>query len=382
MRAAYFDCIGGISGDMAIAAFLDAGLAMRSLKNNWDKLDLGDYRAQIQKVKRGHSTCTRLNIIFKEQKRFKKPQGLINALRKSRLSPAVKKDALEILEELIAAEEKVHNQKRSRLHLHQLADADTILDAVGIAAALNEFKIERSFVSAINLANAAPATLNILKGFPVSFKNADYETVTPTGAAIIKALVKRPLPLPEIAIEQVGCGAGASDSKVQPNVLRVVIGSLAALGYQRDWVYVIQSAIDDMLPLAYEHIFGKLLKRGALDAYVEPIQMKKNRPGILLTVIAPEFLLGEISKIIFEETTTFGIRYHRTERLKLKRRIIKVDTAYGTLPVKVGYLNSKPQVVSPEYQDCKKTALKHRTRFLEVYESAKQAAASSLRRKR
>ena len=259
---------------------------------------------------------------------------------------------------------------------------DSIIDIIGAAISINKLKIERVYSSILPLGRGtvntrggilplpAPATVELLKGFPVKLGRETNELVTPTGAGIVTALAHHG-EVPEMRIESIGYGAGSRGSDDVPNMLRVIIGQTCE-DYIADSVTALEANIDDMLPLNYEHLFKKLFDAGALDVYLTPIQMKKSRPAVLLTVLFEEHLIDRVTGIIFSETTTFGVRYHREVRKKLNRRIVKVKTKYGECRVKIGESNGVIKSISPEYEDCKDIAERKDIPFRKVYDEVKK----------
>lgn len=370
MKIAYFDCLSGISGDMTVAAFLDAGLGLPTLKKGLKRLGLKGYDISSRKVTKSGLSGTKFDVRIKERRRplcvtYKDVRSLIN---KSRLANEVKKIAQLIFEKLAKAEAKVHNEHREKIHFHEIGDIDSIVDIVSTAIAVTEMGIERFYCLNLNLGIGnissrhgvlplpAPAVLEMLKGKPVSFLNADYELVTPTGAAILTALVEDFTERPAINPVRIGYGAGTFSPKEMPNLLRVILGDSSQTDFLCDTVCVMETNIDDASPLVYEYLIERLFEEGALDAYLTPIYMKKARPAVVLTVLTKGQLLDKLAALIMRETTTSGIRYYTAERRKLDRIIKTVDTKYGRVRVKVNTGPVGIRTVSPEYEDCKRIA--------------------------
>jgi len=240
--------------------------------------------------------------------------------------------------------------------------------------ALLRLKVGRGFAESQHgkLPVPAPATLALLKGIDLEFTTFPYELITPTGAAILVTLCSSFGEVPAVKISRIGYGAGSRDLAEMPNLLRVLIAE-ATLPFEQDTITVIQTNIDDLPPISYERLFERLLQRGALDVYITPIQMKKSRPGVLLTVLCEIHLKGAMASIIFDETTTFGMRFHEVDRYKLERKVNKVKTKYGAIRIKVGRSPEGIKTVSPEYEDCKKIASRFTLPLHKVYEEAKIA---------
>ena len=384
MKIAYFDCFSGISGDMTLGAFLDAGLNPRALKRELGKLKLSGYEIRTRRVRRGSITGTKFDCILKPSRSARHGHAtlkhILSLIQRSALSKSVKERACGIFLTLGRAEGRIHGSRLESVHFHEVGNLDSIVDIVGTAIAADELGIER-FYSAhppLGMGRIAtqagvmpvpsPAALEILKGVPIRASNAESELVTPTGASILRTLVSSFGPMPSMRVDRIGYGAGSADPEEMPNMLRMVIGSSGGT-YKTDSVILLETNIDDMSPQALGDLLQRLPEEGVLDAYITPVQMKKSRPGFLLSVLCEERLLEKIAGMIFEETTSIGIRYNRIERLKLERRIVKIDTKYGKVRVKFS-----GDTVSPEYEDCAVIARKRRIPFKEVYDEAKRHA--------
>jgi uncharacterized protein (TIGR00299 family) protein len=385
MKILYLDCFSGISGDMVLGALIDSGLKIDILRKELAKLGLKGYRITAKKVMRGGLAGTKFDVLLDtkvKSRHSKSLKEILNLIDNSALEPRVKKLSKDIFHNLAKAETRVHAEPGENLHFHELGDIDSIIDIIGAAISINKLKIERVYSSILPLGRGtvntrggilplpAPATVELLKGFPVKLGRETNELVTPTGAGIVTALAHHG-EVPEMRIESIGYGAGSRGSDDVPNMLRVIIGQTCE-DYIADSVTALEANIDDMLPLNYEHLFKKLFDAGALDVYLTPIQMKKSRPAVLLTVLFEEHLIDRITGIIFSETTTFGVRYHREVRKKLNRRIVKVKTKYGECRVKIGESNGVIKSISPEYEDCKDIAERKDIPFRKVYDEVKK----------
>ena len=389
MRIAYFDCFSGISGDMAIAAFLDAGLNFNTLSAELKKLKLKGYRLKSSKVMRGSIAGTKFDCISDTKSHGHEHRSLkeiMSIIGKSALSDRVKSIAKNIFTAIGEAEARIHGiDKKDDLRLHELGDIDSIVDIVGVAIAIDKLGIDeirasninmgRTFVRARhgNLPIPGPAALELLKNVPVSISNIDAELVTPTGAGILKALSKSFGEMPRMKISSIGYGAGSHDIEGMPNMLRVMVGE-AVSAFETDKVFVVETNIDDMNPQHFEYLFEKLFKEGALDAYTTSIQMKKTRPAFKLTVISEPADLERISSVILKETTTIGLRFYEAGRFKLTRKITKVRTKYGDVRMK---FTSGPDSIAkamPEYEDCARLAREKQVPLRVVYDEARAAA--------
>jgi uncharacterized protein (TIGR00299 family) protein len=385
MKIAYFDCHSGISGDMTAAAFLDAGLELSFLKKRLALLGLKGYSLAAFKKSCHGIAGTKFQVRVSDKRHLERSsyKDIKNIINKSRLDVKTKSIALSIFETLAGAEAKVHGIPKANIHFHEVGDLDSIIDIVSTAIAVTEFGIEKFYCLNLKAGKGsvatrhgdfplpAPATLQMLKGRPVLFSDIEQELITPTGAAILTTLVKDFGARPLINIETVGYGAGSYDIKNQPDMLRLIIGNPEKETLAQDRITVIETNIDDMSPVYYEHLMDKLFKMGALDVYLTNVYMKKTRPGILLTVLARGDLLDVLAKAIMRETTTSGVRYYTAERKILDRTIKVIKTKYG--PVRVKF-NSGPdgiRTVSPEYEDCKKIAEKTSLPLKAVFDEAR-----------
>jgi len=384
MRIAYFDCFSGVSGNMILGAFLDAGLDCAYLKNQLKKLGLKGYELKIKSIKKSEFPVTEFNVelnnskgIDHSRKTLAYIQGIIN---RSSLNDNVKNLSCTIFENLAEAEAKAHGCKKSEIHFHEIGDTDSIIDIAGAAIALDYFKIENVYSSPINigsgiikmahgvLAVPAPVTTVMLKGVPVYSSGEDFELATPTGVAVLKTICDKFGPLPFMKIEKTGGGWGSFNTVKHPNILRVFLGdSSAGNNYETDKMVVVETNIDDMNIVGTEMIFERIFKAGAVDVYFAPVYMKKTRMGILLTAITEMKNLEKVLETIYKETTTFGIRTYEVVRYKLPRSINKTETGYGKTRLKIGVLNNEIITASPEYEDIKKISLEKKLPFRKIY---------------
>lgn len=387
MRIAYLDCFSGISGDMTIAAFIDAGLKLSALSHELKKLNIGGYRLEKSRVRRGEIYGTKFNCIKTRKYRGHRSLGSITALiDKSSLSMHVKTIAKDIFDNIGRAEAKIHRVGRDKdVWLHELGDIDSIIDIVGVAVALDLLGIDEVYASTINMGRTVaktahgvlpmpgPAVLELLRGVSVKIIDVDAELVTPTGAGILKTLSRGFGEMPLLSISDIGYGAGSKEICSFPNMLRVIIGESAA-SFKADAVVVIETNIDDMNPQCVEYVFEKLFSMGALDVFSTAIQTKKGRSALKLTVICERMDIRKMSSVIFSETTSIGVRFHEVERFKLKRKIVKTKTEYGEVPVKISSGPDGVMTISPEYDDCRKIARSKNIPLRIVLDKAKEAA--------
>lgn len=383
MRIAYFDCFSGISGDMILGALVDMGLDIDYLRKEFKKLSISGYDVMAKKVEKNHIYGTKVDIIVKDKQTHRNLRDINKIIDDSTLDGKVKELSKKIFLRLAKAESKVHNVDINKIHFHEVGAIDSILDVVGASIGLKKLNIKKVYSSYLPLGTGfvkcshglipipAPATAQLIRGIPAYSTNVNGELVTPTGAAIITTLTNNFGKMPLMSIDKVSYGAGKSNFE-QPNLLRVFTGKLInESDYAGDVTNVIETNIDDMNPEYYEYITQKLFKCGALDVFFTNIWMKKNRPSVKLSVICPLEKTDRLIDIIFNETTTFGVRVYKTKRRKLSVQRKKVKTKYGEINIKIGKLNNKIKTISPEYEDCKRIAEKNDMPLKDVYDLAK-----------
>jgi uncharacterized protein (TIGR00299 family) protein len=394
-RVLYFDCFSGISGDMILGALIDVGLDLHKLQSEINKLGLEGWHLEVKKTSRQGLTGTRVRVITEDTEVSRKVIELVDIVENSSLDEQVKKKSKAILERLGEVESKVHGEPISNLHLHELGSIDTIIDIVGAITGIRILEIDRIYSSAIPIGKGfvyshhgplpipAPATIELLASAkaPIYRKDIEAELVTPTGAAILTQLVDGFGDMPKMQLECIGYGAGENEL-VLPNLLRVFIGTQTSDIITNDYIQesctVIEANIDDMNPELYSYLMEKLFQIGVLDAYMVPIYMKKNRPGVLLGVITREDTAEAVADLVLRETTTLGVRIQDASRKILPREEIQVPTRFGDIKVKVARVSGKIINISPEYQSCKAFAEKHGVPLKEVYQEALRAALSQL----
>jgi pyridinium-3,5-bisthiocarboxylic acid mononucleotide nickel chelatase len=379
MRIAYGDLIGGASGDMFVAALLDLGLPLDTLKLELKKIPSLEYRLEVG-AKRIHAIrATRFRVRTQKKEPERRWAEIRRLIYKSPLEPPVKERGVEIFARLAEAEAKIHRVTPERVHFHEVGATDSIVDILAVAIAVHHLKIESFHFSRIPLGRGVvrsrhgplplpgPATLELLKGLPVQWLDLDAETVTPTGAAIIVTLGSHFGATPPMTVEKIGYGAGEKDFADRPNVLRLVLGRDES-AYEEDEMLVIETNIDDMNPEFYDYVFDRLFAAGARDVSLSPLQMKKNRPATLLRIIAEPALREKLDEIIFQETSTIGIRYHPVKRVILKRTASTVKTKFGTIRVKIIEQPDGTKRASPEYDDLKRIASAKKVPLKDLYD--------------
>jgi len=384
MKTLYFDCFSGISGDMIIGALLDLGLDFEHLKKELKKLNIEDYKIYSKKIVKNGITATKFYVIENKhhkhhhhERNIKEINSIIN---KSKLNNEIKNKIKKIFLKIAAAEAKVHKTSINKVHFHEIGAIDTIIDIAGAVIGLDKLKVEIIHCSKLNTGTGfvsfshgkflipAPATAEMLKDVPIYHNNIKFELVTPTGAAIISTLSENFGEMPAMQLEKIGYGAGTKDLQ-QPNVLRVFYGELDEdFRDFDDKIMIMETNIDNMNPEVFPYIVERLMENGALDAYTEPINMKKNRIGIKITVLCDKNNIDKLSKIIFEETSTLGIRIFPAGRKKLEREIKTIKTRYGNIRVKISKLNNKIKNINPEYEDCVRIARKYKIPLRKIYE--------------
>jgi uncharacterized protein (TIGR00299 family) protein len=378
---AYFDCFSGISGDMITGALLDAGLPLSKLENELKKLPLKGYRISSKKVRRQGFNGTKFTVeVGTERQRKKGLKNILALIEESKLATDIKEESIKIFQRLGEAEAKIHGEAVKDIHFHEIGDTDSIIDVISAVAALKILGVKTVISSRIPVGSGwaktahglipvpSPATLELLRGTPFFQKDVPFEISTPTGVAIITTLAENFTIIPLMKVDTIGYGAGTKDIKNHIGLLRVLLGkSLPA--YERDEVIIIDTNIDDLNPQLYEYLMEKLFKEGAIDVFLTPVHMKKGRPGTVLSVVSEKGKVDELTKIIFTETTSLGVRKYSVERVKLPRQIKKVKTKYGTIRVKVSNYDGIGKI-SPEYEDCKKAAAAKKISFLKVYDEA------------
>jgi len=389
MKTLYFDCFSGISGDMIIGALLDLGLDFKFLEKELRKLNIKGYRIKARKVIKKGISATKFDVVESHshhgnhndhhERNFNEINSIIN---KSKLDKNTKSTIKKIFYKIAAAEAKVHRTLINKVHFHEIGAIDTIIDVAGAVIGLNKLGIEKVYSSKLNVGTGfiefshgkwpipAPATAEILKNIPVYHNNTKAELVTPTGAAIITALAESFGEMPAMKLEKIGYGAGTRDLQ-QPNVVRAFYCELdESISKFDDYISIMETNIDNMNPEIFPYVIERLMENNALDAYTEPIDMKKNRIGIKITVLSYKNNVDKLSKILFEETTTLGLRIFPAGRKKLERGIRTIKTKYGKIKVKASKLDGKTRNMTPEYEDCVKIAKKFKIPLKRVYEEA------------
>jgi uncharacterized protein (TIGR00299 family) protein len=384
MKLAYFDCFSGISGDMTLGALVDAGCDVEHLRAELRGLQMPDWELSAEKVWKNGMAATYVKVKSADQQKHRSLSTILEILEKSQLAPQVRERAAAIFQKLGEAEARVHDVPIEKIHFHEVGAVDAIVDIVGACIGFGALGIERFACSPLNVGGGtakmahgilpvpAPATANLLRGMPTYSNGVQKELVTPTGAAIVATLCDMFGPQPAMSVSAIGYGAGTVDLEGQPNVLRIMIGEAAEKsvpGFDEE-IAVIEANLDDMNPQIYGYFLERALAAGALDVYTTPVQMKKNRPGTLLTMLCKPEDTNALMSLVFAETTTFGARTYRAQRRALPRELISVTTSFGEVHIKVSRVNGRILHVAPEYEDCRKLALERNVPLQQVIAEA------------
>jgi uncharacterized protein (TIGR00299 family) protein len=370
---------------MIVGALLDAGADFAGLEQAVAGLGLRGYRLSTRRKNVSAISALKFDVEVNEPQPERHLSEIRAMIEGAALPPAVTHHALAIFEALAVAEGKVHHTTPDRVHFHEVGAVDSIIDIVGAAWCLERLGVTEVLVSPLPMGSGfaksqhgvipvpAPATIELLADFPLRLNDGAAEMVTPTGAAIIRALARPAPPILSFVSDRVGYGAGTKDFADRPNVLRVLLGR--ELGAETsDELLEIAANIDDLNPQIYDHVSERLFSAGARDVTLTPTIMKKGRPAILLSVLAEPALRDRIAAIIFAETSTIGVRFHPVKRLKLERRTAEVETRFGTIRVKISGAEGHPATITPEYDDCHRAALAHNAPLKLVLEEAAVAA--------
>ena len=409
MRIAYLDCFSGISGDMFLGALLDAGVRAEVFEDAVAALNVGA-QLEVSRVKRSGISATKVDVWVGGEKdqpreeywagknahRHEHPHGhephqrgrglkeIGEIIQGAKISESAKQTTIKIFETLGAAEAKIHAVPVADMHFHEVGAVDAMVDAVCAAVGAEALEVDEWVCSPLNVGGGtvvcahgtfpvpAPATVEMLKDAPVYSTGVQAELVTPTGAAIVKTLATRYSSFPEMKISTTGYGAGSRDFPNHANVLRITVGDAedALPLAPEETIAILEATLDDLNPQVFGYVMDRALEEGALDAFGIPVQMKKNRPGMLLTVLARPEDANRLMKLLFTETTTLGVRMRQEKRQALHRRSITVNTRWGEVRMKVANLNGSVSNYAPEYEDCRRIAVAHHVPLKSVMQEA------------
>ncbi len=390
MKIAYFDCFSGASGDMILGALMDAGLPLEKLKTELGKLKLSHFDLEVEKVAKKGIAGSKALVMIEEDHHHHHHRHLSDIrsiIHNSDLDSGIKEKSIAIFTRLAEAEAKVHKTTVDHIHFHEVGAMDAIIDVVGSVVGLAALGIEKIFCSPLHVGAGtvdcahgtlpvpAPATTELIQGRPIYSTGVEGELLTPTGAAILTTLASEFGAMPAMSLETTGYGAGNADISI-PNLLRICIGETAeeAQGFLSERVAVMETGIDDMNPQIYDYLMEKLLHMGVLDVFLVPLHMKKNRPGVLLTVLCKVEMVHKVIDFLISETTTIGVRWRIDNRMTAQREIRIGKTTYGDIGLKVAKMGDRTVNVSPEYEDCKRVAMEKNAPLKNVLDAARLAA--------
>jgi uncharacterized protein (TIGR00299 family) protein len=388
---AYLDCSCGISGDMTLAALIDAGVPLARLQEAVGSLGVPGCRLAVEEVKRCGFRALRAKVETAPEHAHRHLKDIFAAIDAGTLTPKQNESAKKIFSKLAEAEAKVHGVPVEKVHFHEVGAADSIADIVGAAVGFDLLGVERIVASPVPTGSGkieidhgvcnipAPATAELLRGIPLAESTVVGELTTPTGAAILAALADGFGPPPAMTIRSIGYGAGSNDWPGHPNILRLMLGDCPQetdIG-DCDNVVQLETAIDDLSGEIVGYCLERLWNAGALDVYTTSIGMKKNRPGVLVTVLCHPADAAKMEEILFRETTTLGIRRLSIPRRVLKRESIEVETPWGLVAGKIARISEKNARFAPEYESCRTIAELHGRPLNEIYEAAKKAFDSA-----
>ena len=390
MRLLYFDCFAGASGDMILGSMVAAGVDPRLLEEQIALLGLRGYKIEFENVDRSGISATQARVQVPHEHGHRHLGDILKIIYDSRLTESVKGRAAKIFSRLAEAEAHVHNVPVEKVHFHEVGALDAIIDVVGAAICFDLLGIDRFVSSPIHVGSGTvemehgrfsvppPAVVELLKGVPFYSTEIKGELVTPTGAAIITTVCSEYGPIPGIKLEHTGYGAGTRVYEKFPNALRVLIGEEHIHADKSEQLWMLETNIDDMSPQVFGHVMERAFELGALDCYFTPIQMKKNRPGVLLSILCRSGEQESLTQMVFAETTSLGLRSYQVQRRALDREIVSVETEYGPIDLKIARLSGHVINETPEYEQCRKAAV-HAGVPLRTVESAARTSFSKIK---
>lgn len=388
MKTLYFDCFAGASGDMILGAMVGAGVDPNALREQLSLLNVEGFKIGFESVDRSGLSATYARVETVHEHKHRHLSDIRRIIEASGVTDGAKDLSLRIFTRLAEAEARVHNEPIEKVHFHEVGALDAIVDVVGAAICFDLLKIER-FVSSplhvgsgmIDMAHGRfpvppPAVTELLRGVPFYSGDVKGELLTPTGAAIITTVCSEYGPIPRIKTDRTGYGAGTREYENFPNVLRVLIGETETNDAASERLWMLETNLDDASPQIVGHVMDRVFEAGALDCYFTAVQMKKNRPGVLLSVLCGPAEKEAVMKLLFTETTTLGIRSYEVERRALRRSVVQVETQYGPIFVKVAYLNGSVVNEMPEFEQCREAAIRANVPLKVVEEAARVALAN------
>jgi uncharacterized protein (TIGR00299 family) protein len=373
MKTLYFDCFAGASGDMILGAMVAAGVDPGFLRGQLSLLRVSGFSIEFEIVNRSGLSATYARVETAHEHKHRHLSDIKQIIEGSGLSDSVKQRAVEIFTRLAEAEARVHNEPVEKVHFHEVGALDAIVDVVGAAICFDALQIERFVSSPLHVGSGMvkmahgqfpippPAVTELLNGVPFYATEIKGELLTPTGAAIITTVCSEYGPIPQMKTESTGYGAGTREYQDFPNVLRVLIGETEvgeteAKDADDEHLWMLETNLDDASPQILGHVMERVLDLGALDCFFTPVQMKKNRPGVLLSVLCSADEKEAVLRLLFTETTTLGVRSYEVSRRALRRSVVRVETQYGPIDVKVAHLDEQVVNEMPEFEQCREAA--------------------------
>ena len=389
MKTLYFDCFAGASGDMILGAAVAAGVDPNYLREQLSLLRVDGFSIDFETVNRSGLSATYARVETVHEHKHRHLADIKQIIEGSDLSENVKHLAVKIFTRLAEAEARVHNEPVDQVHFHEVGALDAIVDVVGAAICFDYLEIDRFVCSPLHVGSGMvqmahgrfpippPAVAELVKGAAVYSSDIKGELLTPTGAAIITTVCSEFGPIPQMTTESTGYGAGTREYPDFPNVLRVMIGETETEGTTDERLWMLETNLDDASPQIIGHVMDRVLESGALDCFFTPVQMKKNRPGVLLSVLCGPNEKEAIMKLLFLETTTLGVRSYEVLRRALRRSVVQVETQYGRIDVKVAHLDGRIVNEMPEFEQCREAAAKAGVPLKVVEEAARVALAKT-----
>ncbi|HEY8227734.1 MAG TPA: nickel pincer cofactor biosynthesis protein LarC [Pyrinomonadaceae bacterium] len=385
MKTLYFDCFAGASGDMILGAMVGAGVDPKALTEQLSLLNVQGFGVRFETVRRAGLSATHAVVNTADEHEHRHLREILNIIASSALPPSVKARATQIFTRLGEAEARVHNEPIERVHFHEVGALDAIVDIVGAAICFDLLRIERFLSSSLHVGSGTvemehgrfpippPAVADLLKGVPFYSSDIKGELLTPTGAAIITTVSEQYGPMPAMQYDSIGYGAGSREYGSFPNTLRVFVGQTQPESSPAERLLMLETNIDDLSPQVLGHVMDRAFELGALDCYFTSAQMKKNRPGVLLSILCEQNLKNQLMQLLFRETTTLGVRSYEVERRALDRTSVTVETQYGPIDVKVARLNGQVVNEMPEFEQCRRIAREAGVPLKRVEEEARAA---------
>jgi pyridinium-3,5-bisthiocarboxylic acid mononucleotide nickel chelatase len=387
MRTLYFDCFAGASGDMILGAMVAAGVDPDALRDQLSLLNVEGFEIDFETTDRSGLSATYARVVTTDQNKHRHLSDIRRIIEASGVTDSTKELSIRIFTRLAEAEARVHNEPVDKVHFHEVGALDAIVDVVGAAVCFDLLRIDRFVSSPLHVGSGMiemahgrfpvppPAVTELLHGVPFYSGEIKGELLTPTGAAIITTVCQEYGPIPRIKTDRTGYGAGTREYENFPNVLRVLIGETEVDYGASERLCMIETNLDDASPQIVGHVMDRVFEAGALDCYLTPVQMKKNRPGVLLSVLCGPDEKEGMMKLLFTETTTLGIRSYEVERRALRRSAVPVETQYGQIDVKVAHLNGRVVNEMPEFEQCREAAIRANVPLKVVEEAARIALA-------